>query len=354
MKVLALNSSPRGGGQSKTEWMLNHLAQGLEDAGARVETIDLRKMKIDYCVGCFTCWTKTPGTCIQKDDMTRTLYPKWLESDMVVYATPLYHFTMNAQMKTFVERTLPILQPFFKRKGGKTYHPLRHRFPDAVWLSVAGFPEASIYEQLSSYLNFLYGKQLLAELYRPAAESVVQPAYREVREKIAEAVQQAGRELVESKTVSAETMAQITQPIDDPESIAAVGNSFWKTCIAEGVTPRAFEKKGMIPRPDSVESFMAIMKMGFNQNAVIDKRAVMQFKFSGSVEAACYFTIETGSVAATKGLYKNPDITIETPFDVWMDIMTKKVDGQEMFMQQKYRVDGDFAWLMRMGELFGG
>ncbi|MBW2193199.1 MAG: SCP2 sterol-binding domain-containing protein, partial [Deltaproteobacteria bacterium] len=153
---------------------------------------------------------------------------------------------------------------------------------------------------------------------------------------------------------SADTMAQITQSIDDPELIAAVGNSFWKTCIAEGVAPKAFEKKGMIPRPDTIESFMAIMKMGFNQNAVIDKRSVMQYKFSGSVEATCYFTIETGNISATRGTADKPDITIETPFEVWMDIMTKKADGQEMFMQQKYRVDGDFTLLMRMGELFGG
>ena len=60
MKVLALNSSPRGGGQSKTEFLLNHLVQGMEEAGAEVEVVALRKKKINYCAGCFTCWTKTP------------------------------------------------------------------------------------------------------------------------------------------------------------------------------------------------------------------------------------------------------------------------------------------------------
>lgn len=150
MNVLALNSSPRGGGQSKTEWMLDRLVKGMRDAGARVEVIALRKKKINLCIGCFTCWTKTPGKCIHKDDMTEELFPKWLASDLVVYATPLYHFTMNVEMKAFVERTLPILQPFFEIKKDRTRHPLRQKFPDAVWLSVAGFPEASIYDQLSS------------------------------------------------------------------------------------------------------------------------------------------------------------------------------------------------------------
>ena len=78
MKILALNSSPRTGGQSKTELMLNHLVEGMQDAGAEVEVINLHAKKINYCIGCYTCWTKTPGKCLHKDDMTEELFPKWL------------------------------------------------------------------------------------------------------------------------------------------------------------------------------------------------------------------------------------------------------------------------------------
>ena len=45
MKILALNSSPRGGGQSKTEMMLNYLVEGMRDAGAAVEIVNLREKK---------------------------------------------------------------------------------------------------------------------------------------------------------------------------------------------------------------------------------------------------------------------------------------------------------------------
>ncbi|MDP2861739.1 MAG: flavodoxin family protein, partial [Desulfobacterales bacterium] len=84
MKILAINSSPRVGGQSKTELMLNHLVKGMRDTGAEVDVVNLREKKIKNCIGCFTCWTKTPGRCIHKDDMTRELFPKWLEADLVV------------------------------------------------------------------------------------------------------------------------------------------------------------------------------------------------------------------------------------------------------------------------------
>jgi hypothetical protein len=83
MKILALNSSPRANGQSKTEIMLNSLAEGMREAGAEVAVVDLRNKKIKNCAGCFSCWTKTPGSCIHKDDMTQELFPQWLESDEV-------------------------------------------------------------------------------------------------------------------------------------------------------------------------------------------------------------------------------------------------------------------------------
>ena len=125
MKILSINSSPRTGGESKTELMLNHLAEGMQEAGAEVEVINLREKKIRSCIGCFTCWTKTPGKCIQKDDMTNEIFPKLLASDLVVFAFPLYYHFMNGAMSTFMERTLPWAQPFFLRSEGKTYHPLR-------------------------------------------------------------------------------------------------------------------------------------------------------------------------------------------------------------------------------------
>ena len=73
MKILALNSSPRDGGESKTELMLNSLVAGMRAAGAEVEVVDLRKKTIKNCAGCFSCWTKMPGTCIRKDDVTQEL-----------------------------------------------------------------------------------------------------------------------------------------------------------------------------------------------------------------------------------------------------------------------------------------
>jgi len=76
MNVLALNSSARSGGESKTELLLTHLIDGMREAGADVDLVHLRKKKIKNCIGCFTCMTKTPGKCVLTDDMTEELFPQ--------------------------------------------------------------------------------------------------------------------------------------------------------------------------------------------------------------------------------------------------------------------------------------
>lgn len=355
MNVLAINSSPRVGSASKTEWMLDHLVDGMREAGAAVEVVALKDKKIHFCSGCYTCWTQTPGVCIHKDDMTRELMPKWIAADLAVYATPLYHYTVNAHMKTFIERTLPVAEPFLNDVDGKTRHPLRHEPPDAVVLSVAGFPEDSVFDAMSHYVRFLFRERLRAEIYRPAAETMVSVDHlQSIREDIAEAVRQAGRELIEIGAVAAETMARIKQPVvKDNKEFRDMGNMFWKSCIAEGVSPKAFREKNLVPRPDSIDTFMLLMQMAFNPGAAKGMHAVMQYRFDGTVRGQCHFIFEDGTIRAEPGLHPDPQTTISAPFDLWMDIVTRKADGQEMFMQQKYTVAGDLGLLMKMGELFG-
>lgn len=354
MKVMAINSSARKGGQSKTEWMLEHLVAGFETAGADVDLFHLREKNVKYCTGCFSCWTKTPGKCILQDDMTKEMLPMLIHADLVIYATPLYHFTVNAHMKSFIERTLPCLQPFFEqRDNGKTSHPMRFELGKAVFVSVAGFPEYSAFDQMSAYVRFLFGKKLAAEIYRPAAESLMQPGMEQRRAVIESALHTAGRELVEKGRVSEKTMADIHLPVaKDVEQFHAIGNMFWKTCIEEGVTPKQFGERGMIPRPDSLKGFMLLTRMAFSPKGGGDMAATLQYKFNGAVEGGCYFSISEGGISAHEGFSPDPDLTIDTSFDTWMDIMTGKADGQQMFMEQKYTVEGDTELLMKMGELF--
>jgi hypothetical protein len=189
---------------------------------------------------------------------------------------------------------------------------------------------------------------LAAEIYRSGAETLTHPFFKKKAADIFDATRQAGRELVESGKVLPGTMARIKQPLAAFEFYSMMGNLFWKTCIAEKVTPKEFEKKHMIPRPDSIESFMALFPIGINAGAAGDRKIIMQFDFSGEVEGSCCFMIENGTATAKKGTDERPDITIKTPFGLWIDIMTRKADGQQMFMEQKYTVTGDLGLMIEL------
>ncbi len=356
MKVMAINSSPRtGSGQSKTELMLDSLVEGMRAAGAQVEVVNLHEKKVRFCQGCFTCWTKTPGQCVLKDDMSQELFPLWLDSDLAVYATPLYHFTVNAHLKAFIERTLPAVEPFFRRsEQGETYHPLRHQLPGAVMLSVAGFPEMQVFDQLSQWARFIFREGLLAEIYRPGAELLDGPLGREVKDKVLAATCQAGRELVETGRVSPETLAALGQPTGDSQQAGLVANMFWRTCINEGVTPREFSKQGLMPRPESIEEFLLLMPLGFKPEAAGELEATIQFDFTGQAEGSCHLSIAGGKATAAQGPAPAPDLTIEVPFELWLDISAGKADAQEAFMQGQAKAGGDLGLLLRLGELFGG
>ena len=68
------------------------------------------KMKIAGCLGCEYCHTKGEGKCIQKDDMDKVM-PAYLESDMIVYASPVYYFGMTAQLAAAMQRVYCIGKP---------------------------------------------------------------------------------------------------------------------------------------------------------------------------------------------------------------------------------------------------
>ena len=354
MKVMALNSSPRSSGQSKTAMMLDALVTGMKEAGADVEVVELRKKKINPCSGCYTCWTKTPGVCIHQDDMTRELYAKYINADIAILATPLYHFTVNAVMKMFIERTLPAIQPYIYFQDGKSHHPLRGRHPALILLSVAGFPEQRVFDQLHQYINFVYGPGLIGEIYRSGAESLAQPMLKDVWENVLNATRLAGQELVKTFKISPETQAVIHQEIPmDFKDMAELANCFWNTCIDESVTPKEFSEKGLTPRPKSIGEYLAMIKVGFKPERAQGITKTYQFEFSGEPAGTCYFSINDGVIFCGEGNPKQADVVIKTPFELWADILTGKADGAEMMGQGKYQVEGDLEALINMNNYFG-
>jgi multimeric flavodoxin WrbA len=96
--------------------MVQAFREGAEAAGHEVEEYQVGKMKIAGCLGCEYCHGKGEGTCIQKDDMEKIM-PAYKEADMVVFASPIYYFTMTAQMEAAIQRVYCIGKPLKAKKA---------------------------------------------------------------------------------------------------------------------------------------------------------------------------------------------------------------------------------------------
>lgn len=101
-KVLILSGSPRQGGNS--DLLCDAFMQGAQEAGHTVEKVRVSEKQIHPCLACYFC-KDHQGECVFKDDMAELL-SKMIEADVLVLATPVYFYSLDAQLKTVIDRSL--------------------------------------------------------------------------------------------------------------------------------------------------------------------------------------------------------------------------------------------------------
>ncbi|MFA5725503.1 MAG: flavodoxin family protein [Candidatus Omnitrophota bacterium] len=233
MKVTIFNGSPRGN-RGNTQIMAEAFTQGLMRGGAEVENILLVEKNIKHCLGCFSCWAKTPGKCIIKDEMA-PLIDKYMKSDIVIYATPLYTDYVTGIMKDFMDRLLPIVCPEFEKDAnGQTRHKKRYeKYPDMVMMSNCGFPEAGQFEVLKIYCErkMRFAKtNIISQIYRSQGELLKtdNAEFKPLIEKYKDLLREAGEEIAKNKRLPPELMEALEKPIIPEEEYARNVNSAWE------------------------------------------------------------------------------------------------------------------------------
>lgn len=99
VKVLGIMGSPRK--QSNTDILLDSALEGAKEAGAEVEKVLVSKLKISPCLEIYAC--RKDGNCAIKDDM-QMLYEKLLEADHIIFASPIFFYSITSQAKALVDR----------------------------------------------------------------------------------------------------------------------------------------------------------------------------------------------------------------------------------------------------------
>jgi multimeric flavodoxin WrbA len=240
MKVLAINGSPRGK-QSCTFKMLEPLLKGMRNAGAETEIIHLGELNIQHCLGCFACWTKTPGKCVIKDDMAAILEKMIDNVELIIYGTPLYIFSMSGLMKNFMDRCIPLASPFMeesKNVEGVTTHPRRYKngYNKMLLVSPCGFPEFKHFEPLVftyKRLADMADIKYLGEILRPTAEALRSEEHQSELAPYFASLELAGQQLIEQEKIADNVMEQLRQTWLTPEEFREHANEYFKKEIAK-------------------------------------------------------------------------------------------------------------------------
>lgn len=102
-KVIIVTSTPREGGNS--EVLAKSFADGAKASGNDVRLIAVRDLGLKFCTGCMRCQSR--GKCVLGDGMN-ALYPEFESADVLVFATPVYYYSVSGQLKTFLDRLNPL------------------------------------------------------------------------------------------------------------------------------------------------------------------------------------------------------------------------------------------------------
>jgi multimeric flavodoxin WrbA len=126
MNAVILNGGPATERGAASRKLSKALEEELRSRGCAVAPFELDDMIIKACRGCFACWLKHPGTCAVRDDEEKYLRAL-IESDVSVWITPVTFGGYSSTLKKALDRSIPILLPFFIKTHGEIHHPQRYK-----------------------------------------------------------------------------------------------------------------------------------------------------------------------------------------------------------------------------------
>ncbi len=133
MKILIINGNPKRD-FSAFDLYLEELKDHLTGKDIAVNTLFLRDFSLHDCIGCYSCWLKTPGICFHRDGMELIL-KEFLSSDIVILASPIIMGFVSASLKCFNDRLIPLGHPFLYLKEDRMAHIPRYSYyPQVVLL----------------------------------------------------------------------------------------------------------------------------------------------------------------------------------------------------------------------------
>ncbi|WKY46323.1 flavodoxin family protein [Eubacteriaceae bacterium ES3] len=349
-KVLVLNGSHKQY-KSYTMKVTEAFISGLTHNNEEFETdiINLREHKILPCISCFHCWTNTPGECVQEDDM-KELLEKYLEADLIIWSTPLYHYGISSIMKNFLERTLPLLLPFIDPEGGDVYgHPYRDqekmKSKRHMLISTCGLPtQNNNYEGVFAQFDNLFGKDkwekiicVEGELFGVSQLDVHTAPYLEL-------VRLAGEKYRELNTIPDELKKGLEKPFVEIPTYLKTANLKW------GIDDTRFKESdgGLL----GWEVFKRI-EGAFNPRVRPGLKAVLEIELTDVKE--CYqLIIKNNHCSLVVNDLQKATTMVKTQLTTLERIVDGSFDLGQAIIDKRFLVNGNFSIINAMMDgLFG-
>lgn len=210
MRIIAINGSPAGAA-GNTNVIVNSFFKGAKDAGAQTQNIFLTDKEIQYCKGCHSCWFKTPGSCVIKDDMAGIL-SSMAGVNLIILASPVYFNNISGNLKVFMDRLTVIGNPHTAKKNIKddqTTTQISNTTPSLLMISTCGFPDRTQFDVISHWIKrvaVMMQAKLLGEIYTPQGRLLSNPP-QESRDAInayLQTIENAGKEIAQNGMLSKE------------------------------------------------------------------------------------------------------------------------------------------------------
>ena len=214
MKITVFNGSPAAS-KSNSNVIASALLDGAKAGGAQIDNVFLIEKNIRHCSGCFSCWFKTPGKCIYNDDMTE-LIEKYISSDIICFATPVYTWDMTACLKNFADRLIPLRSPMITHNNERFDMKVKYKMPDVVVLSNCGFPGDNNFDIIKHVFSTI---NPILEIYRNCGKllQIDNENVKPIVNEYLEYVKLAGKELAEKGSVNQSTKENLDMQLMDTQ-----------------------------------------------------------------------------------------------------------------------------------------
>lgn len=350
MNILAINGSPKGK-RSNTWRLTSAFLDGIiawEENGRKqapaIETLNVNALDIKPCLGCFSCWSKTPGMCCIHDDM-QAVIEKVLWADVVIWSFPLYYFGLPGQLKNLIDRQLPMSLPFMSAETESGGHPSRYDMSGkrTVVVSTCGFYTAKgNYDCVTSLFDRLCGKDGYAAIFCGQGELFRVKELADRTNEYLSWVRKAGEEFA-SGEISGETRDELDRNLFLRDVFEAMADASW------GVG-----ESGEKEDPSLV--FTRQMAALYRKQVWPGRDIALDMNYTDIGKTYRIVLEEGGSRVETEpaeGFSAGFTTRINTPLSVWRSIASGEIAGDEALMKHLYSVEGDFDLMMRWDDYFG-